>query len=462
MDGDHGMNQRYTLPIAWMMCGLALAACAQKDTADDQDTTAHSYLEGRITVDTAVDSVADYRGFEVLVALNNEGEPDTLGFAVTDSSGAFSLDVTAPERGIYPLIISRRGQILRVDELAVAERDSATLEATFPRTNRPLRIRSQENAAWVAYRNTKAQYNQALVELVRSGRYDERDVGMRVGQTTMIFWNMRETFPNTMGSEVASAEAVLMSAGWNDSLALAWALEIAPEHPSYAAVGRAARTAQARLVGQEAALQLIRDFQDRAVDDEQRAQLQSELVLAHLDSLQHDEALAAARALSDDNPGTEWDAWAARAIYEIENLLPGMAAPPFSATTYDGESIVLDSLRGRLVVLEFYRPQDPVYQREFRARNVLYETVGDSSLAIVSVSAEPDTLLNEAFLEGRDVPGFHVFAPDSLDNAVARSHNINVLPTRYLIDREGKIVGKYVGSAMATLREDVLALGGES
>ena len=66
------------------------------------------------------------------------------------------------------------------------------------------------------------------------------------------------------------------------------------------------------------------------------------------------------------------------------------------------------------------------------------------------------------FLEGRAVPGFHVFVPDSLESTLTRSYNINVLPTRYLIDREGKSVGKYVGGAMPALREDVMALLGGS
>ncbi len=458
------MNQRLSLILAWMACSLALwmAACGQQDAASVEETTVHSYLEGRLTVSAEVDSVPDYRDFEVLVALNNEGEPDTLGFAITDSTGGFHLDVTASDRGVYPLIVSRRGQILGMGELAVAEGDSATLKATFPLGNRSLRFRSLENSAWAAYRNTKAQYNKALVEIIGSGQYDEQAVANSVAQTTMIFWNIRTTFPNTMGSEVASAEAVLMIGGWNDSLALAWAMEIDPHHPSYAEVGRMARQAQARLAGQAAALQLIGDFQARAVNDQQRAQLQSELVLAHLDSLQHDEALAAAHALTDTYPNTDWTDWAARAIYELENLLPGMMAPSFTATTNEGDTVVLDSLRGRLVLLEFYVPQDPVFQREVRERNALYEAVGEAALAIVSVSAEPDTLLNEAFLEGRDVPGFHVFAPEGLDNRVARSYNINVLPTRYLIDGEGKIVGKYVGGAMATLREDVMVLRGNS
>lgn len=461
------MNKQLTLFLAWMGCSLVLAgvACGQQETADTapgRDTTVHSYLAGRLTVRADVDSMQDYRGFEVLVAVDNQGLPDTLGYGVTDSTGAFQLDVTAPTRGIYALLISRRGQILKLGELAVAEGDSAVLDAVFPMGNRRFRIRSPENAAWTAYQNTKIQHNNGLLALVQSGQYEEAGARERVEQTTMIFWNMRSTFPNTMGGEVAAAEAVIMAAGWNDSVAVARARDITPQNINYADVGRAARQAQARLAGQAAALQLVHEFQERALDDDQRAQLQSELVLAHMDSLQHDEALVEARALATTYAGTPWARWADRAIYELENLLPGMAAPAFAVRTFQGDSLALDALRGGLVLLEFYQPQDQVYQREFEVRNALYAAAGEDSLHIVSISVEPDTLLNEAFLEGRDAPGFHIFAPDGLENITARRYNVNVLPTRYLIDADGNIIGKYVGGAMATLQEDILVLLGNS
>ena len=460
------MNQRLALFLAWMACSLVVgAACGQQDASSAvpvRDDPVRSHLSGRLTVSADVDSVADYRGFEVLVALDNQGQPDTLGYAETDSAGAFQLDVTAPTRGIYAIVISRRGQILKLGELAVADGDSATLDATFPMGNRRLRLRSPENAAWAAYQNTKAQHNNNLLALIQGGQYDENGVRNHVEQTTMIFWNMRSTFPNTMGGEVASAEAVIMLGGWNDSLALARAREISPQNINFADVGRAARQAQARIAGQEAALQLVRDFQARADEDEERAQLQSEIVLAHMDSLQHGEALAAAQELAATYPGSPWARWADRAVYELENLLPGMAAPAFAVRTATGDSLALESLRGRVVLLEFYRPQDEVYQREFEARNALAEVAGEDSLSLVSISLEPDTLLNEAFLEGRDAPGFHAFAPDAQENMLVRTYNVNVLPTRFLIDFDGNIVGKYVGGTMAALREDILELLGKS
>ena len=41
-------------------------------------------------------------------------------------------------------------------------------------------------------------------------------------------------------------------------------------------------------------------------------------------------------------------------IFEIERLQPGMVAPDFTARTIDGKSVSLKSLRGNVVLLNFW------------------------------------------------------------------------------------------------------------
>ena len=79
------MTKQLTLFLAWIGCSLVMvgAACGQQEAASTTpapDTTVRSYLAGRLAVSAEIDSVADYRGFEVLVALDNQGRPDTLGW----------------------------------------------------------------------------------------------------------------------------------------------------------------------------------------------------------------------------------------------------------------------------------------------------------------------------------------------------------------------------------------------
>ena len=429
-----------------MIPGLA---CAQQEE-DEVPGQIRSNLRGQLTIRTEVDPTTDYRGFEVLVTLNNDGMPDTLGYAVTDSTGHFSMDIVAPERGIYALVISRRGQILKVEQLAVAHGDSATVEAAFPVGARRLRIRSLENAGWLAYQNTRTQHEQALVELVGEG-YDEESVGRSVAQTSMILWGLQESFPGTMGGEMAAAEAVVIGSGWDDSLTVARARAISPSNTRYGSVGRFARQAQARLAGQAAALALLDEFRAATTREDHRAELASERVLAHLDSLEYDDAIAAAEAMQEEYAEGEWGTWAERALYEMRNLLPGMEAPAFASRDAQGDSLRLADFLGKHVILEFYRPEDDVYQRELEGRNMLLVELGDE-LAIVSISLQPDTLINEAFFEERVAPGRHIYGGEDL----ADLYNVNVLPTRVLIDPEGRVVSKYVGGSLAALYEFML------
>ncbi len=436
--------------LMWGLFTLLNLACAQEEEVPE---SVRSTLEGRLTIRTEVDTSTDYRDFEVLVAADKEGEPDTLGYAVTDSTGRFFMDITVADRGVYALVISRRDQILAVGQLVVAEGDSASLSAAFPLGNRSFRVRSLENAAWQAYQNTLAQHEQQLIDLVQADGYNEGAVRQRVAQTTSILWELQNTFPGTMGSEIAMAEAVVMEVGWNDSLVVARARAVPPGNLQFGEVGRAARQAMARLEGHEAALAILDDFAQRAIRNEHRAQLAAELVQAHSDSSEFDAALAAAASMQQDHAGSSWAQWAERTAYGIEHLRPGMPAPDFAVRSAAGDSLRLADLRGKHVVLEFYRPEDDVYQRELEGRNRLIADLGLDRLAVVSISIQPDTLINEAFFEEREAPGIHVYGAGEL----IESYNVSALPTRYLIDPEGRLVFKYVGGAMAALYEFLTA-----
>ena len=444
---------------------LMLAACGQ------DETDVRSVLRGDVRLRADVDStLTDQSGFEVLVVDRQEGRLDTLGFATTDSEGGFEMDIVAPERGVYPLLISRGGPTLSVDEIVVAEGDTARLQAELPAGGRRLRIRSLENDAWGAYRNTKAQHNRSLVEALQIAAADSTaganrgtvEVTQRVEQTSAILWSIRESFPGTVAADLASAEAVVLLEGWNDSLLVARSEAIQAANPGFADVARAVRRARARREGQVAALEGLRQALEKTDDREAQAALRAEIVRAHMDSLEVEAAQTEAQTLQAEHPGTAWARWAGQTIYELENLMPGMDAPALTATTTEGEPINLDSLRGQTIVLEFYRPTDPTFQQELGLRRTLYETarVQEKPFALLSVSLEPDSLLNEALFEGRDIPGQHVFAPGGIEGPLAQAYNVSVLPSRYLIGPDGRLEGKYFGGAMPALYEDALVLLG--
>lgn len=433
---------------------------AAAQSAPDPASLIQSHLQGRVTVSAEVDSIPDYQGFEVLVIRQTaEGNVDTLGYDVTSRDGAFATDVFAPGQGIYPLIVRRRGTTVASTDYVVAEGDSAQVEMELP-LRRPITIRSTENSAWMAYQNTMALHRQAMIENLQDSTQSGTGSAMeaRVRQTAQVLWSLRRTYPRTLGAAQSAAESISLLEGWNDSLAVVRANQIEPSNPRFVEVARVARRAEAQRGGQTAALDLLRQFQQRAASGNQKAALHAEIVRAHMDSLDREQALAAARTLVQEYPDTPWSDWAERAEYEVNNLLPGMTAPVFEATTWDGAPLALTDLRGQPVVLEFYQPSNELYRGQLSSRNALYKAARPAGLRMVSVSLQPDTLLNEAFFEGRDLPGTHVVATEQLARELIKKYNMGALPTRLFIDAEGRIVDKYVGSAFARLQEDAQRL----
>ena len=448
----------YGLAASLLGTLFLIAACGSSPAQDEPSI--QSVLEGTITVSSQVDSTPNYSGFSVLVVEPVGQEVDTLGLAQTDTSGAFQMTVQARERAVYPYVVQRRGNTVHRGEIVVADGDTASLRLELP-VRGMARIRSPENDALMAYRNTMALHRQTMIRGLQD-EVDQARIGQNIRQTSSILWRLRETFPGSYVGNLAAVESISMIQGWNDSLTVARAQALSPTSPRYAEAVRIARQAQAQLHGQDAALALLRDAISRADSSDAttdvRASLQAEVVRAHLDSLERDAALRAARTLRTTYPDTDWAAWAERAEYEAENLLPGSVAPDIQVTTTDGDALSLESLRGRPVLLEFYRPESTLYREQIPTRNAIYEGTGAQDLQIVSVSLQPDTTRNAIFRDGRSLPGLHVIAPEGTESPLLETYNIASLPARILIDAEGRIIDKYLGTALVSLQDDLRTL----
>lgn len=418
------------------------------------------HLEGTVTVSPEIDDTEDYSGFEVLVAQQTPEGVDTLAWSITGRDGTFSTDVQAPARDLYPLVVQRRGETLASTSIVVAEGDSATFSTQLP-VERPIRINSFENSAWAAYENTIGVHRQRIVERLQGDEEFQVDqMESNVRQTAEILWNLQDTYANTLGAAHSMAEAAILLEGWDDDAAIERARTLDVSNPRLDEVVQSVRHAVMRQEGVEPAIEFVREFMERAPDEEQRAAMQAEIARIHIEEGQQDEALAAARELRDQFPDSAWAEWADRAEYEVRNLMPGMEAPTFAAETVDEQPLDLEEMRGRPMMLEFYVPSNDLFQRQLQERNALYEGTRDSDLEFLSVSLQPDTLQNEAFFDGREIPGTHVFATEELANTLIEQYNIGALPTRVLIDSEGNIVSKYESGAIGALQDDIASLIG--
>ena len=417
-----------------------------------------AFAEGTFSISSQQDSTKDFGGFEIVLVTQSEGDIDTLGVAITDVSGNFRMDISALEEGVFPFIVSRAGTRLAIAEFVVAEGDSTTVSGSFPLNGRRLRIVSPENAAWTAYRNVKALHNQRILELVQSQTASGRNMFDTIASTSAILWSLRLSYPTSMATKLASVESVVMLEGWQDSLVIARLPELGIDYSGIVEAVRAARRSVARQLGQDSSLSLLRWYRERVPDEIQKAELQMELVVALLDSFQNDLALEEALELRRSYPGTDWATWAARATYEIENLLPGLEAPAFQVLLRDGTELSSESLLGKFQILEFYEPTNDIFLKEIGDRNTVFQLLNENIFQILSISTDPDSVVNEALFEEVDPPGMFVFAEGGKESDIARLYNVHVIPTRFLIDPDGLIVSKYTGSGMMDLKDDLIAV----
>lgn len=124
-------------------------------------------------------------------------------------------------------------------------------------------------------------------------------------------------------------------------------------------------------------------------------------------------------------------------------IRPGQPAPGFELPLLEGGSNVsLASLRGRVVLLNFWATWCKPCEAEMPAMERLYKALASSDFELVAVSTDA----------GRDeVAQFQqkmkLTFPIALDpsKGVSNEYQSYRFPESYLIDREGKILSRYIG-----------------
>lgn len=118
------------------------------------------------------------------------------------------------------------------------------------------------------------------------------------------------------------------------------------------------------------------------------------------------------------------------------------AAPDFELRSIDGKAFRLASLKGNVVLMDFWatwcepcRDSAPLFQRLFESyRKEGFHVVG------VNVDAEADEI--PGFLAEHRVSYSVILDPD---NAVSRLYRVRGIPNLFLIDKQGRVRKHWVG-----------------
>lgn len=154
----------------------------------------------------------------------------------------------------------------------------------------------------------------------------------------------------------------------------------------------------------------------------------------------------------------------------LEMVRPGMPAPDFTANDINGKPFTLSSLKGKVVIIDFWaswcvpcRKSNP-HMRELynkyhsRGLDLVYVSDDDSKPEAWKKAVEKDMLVGDGYhhvLRGMKWDRSKGLAGIDHTNDISDKYAIHFLPTKYLIDRKGNIVCKIDEGEDAKLDESL-------
>lgn len=151
---------------------------------------------------------------------------------------------------------------------------------------------------------------------------------------------------------------------------------------------------------------------------------------------------------------------AALALGAYVSLASRQAAPDVTYISLTGQKISSESLRGKVVMVNFWATSCVTCVKEMPQMVETYNKFKGRGLEFVAVAMKydpPNYVLN--FTETRKLP--FIVALDSGGEIAKAFNDVTLTPTTFLIDKDGKIIKRYVGEpdfgALHALLEKALA-----
>ncbi len=124
-----------------------------------------------------------------------------------------------------------------------------------------------------------------------------------------------------------------------------------------------------------------------------------------------------------------------------------MDAPPFSAADMNGKQVSLNSLKGKVVILNLWATWCPPCKAEMPSMEKLYQKLKNRNFTILAVSTPtPPRETRERIVGFINENGytFPVLIDDSRE--ISSLYGSGSIPTSWIIDADGKVLARFVGA----------------
>ncbi|MFQ5684136.1 MAG: TlpA family protein disulfide reductase [Candidatus Binatia bacterium] len=127
----------------------------------------------------------------------------------------------------------------------------------------------------------------------------------------------------------------------------------------------------------------------------------------------------------------------------IPSPLIGRQASPFTLPLFDGGTIRLEDLRGKVVFLNFWASWCPPCRAEARTLEAVWQKYKDRDVVFLGIDIQDTEQDAHAFLKEFGIT--YLNARDA-SGKVAIEYGVWGIPETFFIDREGRITYKQVGA----------------
>lgn len=131
---------------------------------------------------------------------------------------------------------------------------------------------------------------------------------------------------------------------------------------------------------------------------------------------------------------------------------PGLEAPDFTLPDREANAVTLSALRGQVVLVDFWASWCKPCRASMPGLKELYAKYHDKGFEILGVSIDSDAEAWQKAVAEDEIPWIHVLDASQgkgRSTLAAELYGVRAVPTFFLIDREGKIIGKQDHDSLA-------------
>jgi len=130
--------------------------------------------------------------------------------------------------------------------------------------------------------------------------------------------------------------------------------------------------------------------------------------------------------------------------HELSRLPVPVGAPDFTLEDMDGKPYTLSSLRGKVVMVNFWATWCPPCREEIPSMETVYRALHDKGFIVLAINQweTPDHVFS--YMGQLEVyPSFPILF--DRDSHVSESFGVKGLPTTLLINKQGRVVYRAIG-----------------